>query len=112
MRFGRSLDFDKSGENNLTRGIAPQMYPSIEFDANGHPRYISRRNHPCVLQQPYSFPWYNANNDVQIFLTNPTRKDTLEKLGQEGYEKFTRNLFAAGMGGLEHHYGIDIIENM
>ena len=43
-------------------------------------------------------------------LTNLTRKDTLENLGQEGYEKFTRNLVAAGMGGLEHHYGVDIIE--
>mmetsp|Transcript_10813 Transcript_10813/g.12533 ORF Transcript_10813/g.12533 Transcript_10813/m.12533 type:complete len:200 (-) Transcript_10813:271-870(-) len=38
MRYGYSLTFDPSGENNKTRGIPPKSPPSIDFDGNGMPR--------------------------------------------------------------------------
>lgn len=110
-RFGRALKYDSSGENNLTRGIAPQMNPSLNFDKNGQPKYVARRNHPRVLQQPYSFPWYGANNDTQHILVNATSTSTLSRLGSaENYEKHHCNLAAAGVQGLEHHTGVDMAE--
>ena len=56
MRFGQALKYDPSGEKNITRGIPKQMNPAIVFDNNGQPRYLAHRNHPRILQQPYSFP--------------------------------------------------------
>ena len=110
MRFGEALKYDHSGEKNLTRGIPPQSNPAIAFDKNGQPRFLARRNHPRILQQPYLFPWYGANNDTQIFLINSTGPETLEEIGPEQYEKMTCNLVAAGVGGLEHHNGLFITE--
>ncbi len=110
-RFGKALKFDSSGENNLTRGIPPQMHPCITFDKNGQPRYLARRNHPRILQQPYSFTWYGANNDTQQMLINATSQSTLSILGSaENYEKYHCNLSAAGVQGLEHHTGLDMVE--
>ena len=68
MKFGEFLKYDKLGENNLTRGKDRVIYGHIDFDDNGQPRYVGRRNHPRVLQEPYSFPYYGANNDTQKFL--------------------------------------------
>ena len=110
MRFGEELKYDPSGEKNITRGIPPQRNPAIAFDKNGQPRFLARRNHPRILQQPYSFPWYGANNDTQIFLINSTGPETLEEIGHKEYEKMTCNLVAAGVGGLEHHNGVFVTE--
>ena len=57
MGYGVSLKYDPSGENNLTRESVPQKNFSLNFDKNGAVRYVTRKNHPSVLQQPYSFPW-------------------------------------------------------
>ena len=110
MGYGVARKYDPSGENNLTRGIEPQNKLSLDFDRNGSIRYVTRRNHPRVLQQPYSFPWWNANNDTQILLVNTKGEETLKKLGQEQYEQLTDNLNASGMGGLEHYNGIFVLE--
>ena len=55
MKFGKLRIFDKSGENNLTRGIAIRLYGSIICDINGQLRYYVRRNHLRILQQPHFF---------------------------------------------------------
>ena len=110
MGYGVALKYDPSGENNLTRGIVTQKNFSLNFDKNGSVRYVTRRNHPRVLQQQYSFPWWNANNNIQILLVNTNGEETLRTLGREEYEKLTDNLNAAGMGGLEHYNGIFVLE--
>ena len=110
MGFGTGLKFDKSGENNLTRGIAPERILRLNFDKNGSVRYVARRNHPRVLQQPYSFPWWNANNDTQLLLVNTKGEESSKKLGDDQYEQKAENLNAAGMGGCEHYNGIFVLE--
>ena len=70
MGYRIAMKYEPSGENNLTKGIEPQNKLTLDFDRNGSVRYITRRNHPRVLQQPYSFPWWNANNNTQILLVN------------------------------------------
>ena len=72
MKFGKLRIFDKSGENNLTRGIAIRLQGSIICDLNGQPRFHARRNHPRLLQQPHSFLYYGGNNDTQRLLCNRT----------------------------------------
>ena len=72
MNFGTFLEYDASGENNKTRGKVREHSPNIQFDGNGQPRYFGRRNHPRVLQEPYSFPYYGANNYLQKFLVEVT----------------------------------------
>ena len=64
--------FDKSGENNITRGIAIRLYGSIIYDINGQPRFRTRRNHLIILQQSHSFLYYRSNNDTQRLLSNRT----------------------------------------
>ena len=112
MGFGDKLTFDSSGENNLTRGIPPRQDSCIEFDKNGQPKFIARRNHPRVLQQPYSFPFFGANNDIQHLLVNSSSESTHTELGgtTERYDQYQRNLRSVGMGGLEHHNGLHIAE--
>lgn len=107
--FGKLLTFDCSGENNLTRGIAPVREPYIEADNNGQLRLFARRNNPRLVQEPSCFPYYGANNDTQIMLINATSKSTLSELGPERYERFSNNLVAAGYGGLEHYNGAHIL---
>ena len=112
MGYGNKLTFDSSGENNLTRGIPPRKEPCLNFDTNGQPKFIARRNHPRVLQEPYSFPFYGANNDIQHLLVNSSSGSTHEQLGgtKERYDQYQRNLRSVGMGGLEHHNGLHIAE--
>ena len=112
MGYGDKLTFDSSGENNLTRGIPPRKNPCLSFDKNGQPKFIARRNHPRVLQEPYSFPFYGANNDIQHLLVNSSSDSTNDTLGgtTERYDQYQRNLRSAGMGGLEHHNGLHIVE--
>ena len=50
MKFGKLRIFDKSGENNLTRGIAIRLYDSIICDINEQPRLHTRRNHARIFQ--------------------------------------------------------------
>jgi hypothetical protein len=112
MGFGELLKFETvSGENNRTRGKPPiRDHAKIEPDDNGQPRFIGRRNHPRVLQAPYGFEFFAANNDFQILIINATSHITLAARGPEGYERFANNLVAAGLGGLEHHNGALIVE--
>ena len=70
MKFEKFCIFDKSGKNNLTRGITIRLYGSIICDINEQPRYHARRNHPRILQQPHSFLYYVDNNDTQRLLSN------------------------------------------
>ena len=78
MKDGVAIDFDSSGENNITRGMPPKYFTSIEFYKNGLPCFISRRNHLHVLRQPYDFPWYVTNNDTKQLLINSTGTETLQ----------------------------------
>ena len=110
MRFGRALYFDNSGEKNIPRGIPPQQNLRIQFDKIGQQHFVCRRNHPCVIQEPYSFDWFGANNDIQPLLINTTGAETIQKIGCKEYEKFTCNLVAAGANGLEHYNGVHIME--
>jgi hypothetical protein len=110
MRFGEPFKFDTSGENNLTRGVESNIEPSLAFDPNGMPRFVARRNHPRIIQQPYAFFFYGANNDIQILMNNATGKETLAELGIEEYERFTCNLAVAKMGCLEHGKSHDVLE--
>ena len=55
MKFGKQRFFDKSGENNLTRGIAIRLCGSIICAINGQPRFHANLNHSRILQQPYFF---------------------------------------------------------
>lgn len=94
MGYGIARKYDPSGENNLKRGIEPQHILSLDFDRNGSVRYVTKRNHPHVLSQPYSFPWWNSNTDTQILLVNTNGEKTLLRLGRKQYEQLTDNLNA------------------
>ena len=80
------------------------------FDRNGSVHYITRRNHPRVLQQTYSFPWWNANNNTQILLINTKGEVTSVKICQKKYEQLVDNVNASGMCGLAHSNGIFVLE--
>ena len=110
MKFGDALLFDHSGENNLTRGIAPLNSCEIKFDKNHQPKFFVPRNHPRILQQPYIFHLYGANNDTQYLLVNSDGDELLVQLGNEEYQKYFASLLASQMGGLEHHNGVHILE--
>ena len=110
MGFGRSLSFDSSGKNNLTRGIAPMDRCTNIFDKNQQPRFYATRNHPRVLQAPYSFSFYGANNDTQYLLVNSHGDELFEEIGAIEYQKFFNNLLSMKMGGLEHHNGVYVLE--
>ena len=110
MKFGDLLKYDKSGERNLTRGKPPQIRPSIDFDNNGSPKYVARRNHPRLVQQPYLCMFFGANNDTQILLNNQTGKQLMERYGKDGYERLTCNLIVAKMSCLEPGRSDDMLE--
>jgi hypothetical protein len=112
MGFGELLKYEtESGENNKTRGKPPvREGPTIELDKNGQPKFIARRNHPRVVQAPYGFTFYGANNDTQIILVNATSHVTLQNRSPEEYKQYANNLVAAGCAGLEHHNGAYIAE--
>jgi hypothetical protein len=105
MGFGKALTYDPSGENNRTRGKEFQLQPSIEFDVNGFPKYIAARNHPRILQEPYVYNYYVANNDLQVLLLNSKGQETQESLGDHLYSEYRDHLQIARMGGLEQYNG-------
>ena len=110
MNFGKALLFDHCGENNLTRGICPLNTCEIKFDKNQQPKFFVPRNHPRILQEPYIFHLYGANNDTQYLLVNSDGDELLLQLGNEEYQKYFSNLLSSQMGGLEHHNGVHILE--
>ena len=110
MHFGNALLYDHSGENNITRGIPFQNCCEIKFDKNQQPKFFVPRNHPRILQQPYVFHLYGANNDTQYLLVNSEGDELLVQMGHAGYQKYFSNLLSIGMGGLEHHNGCHILE--
>ena len=111
MKFGRALNFDHSGENNITRGIPPIDIPHLMFDKNQQPRYMACRNHPRVVQAPYCFHYFGANNDTQYLLINSKGNECFEELGKKEYDNLFKSLLCFGMGGLEQHNGVHIIEH-
>ena len=112
MGFGKALAFDPSGENNRTRGKKFQLRPGIEFDGNGFPKYVAPRNHPRILQEPYAYNYYVANNDLQILLINSKGQETRESLGDDDlYSEYRDYLHIARMGGLEQHNGTFVVLN-
>ena len=86
MDFGRELQFDPSGENNMTRGKPPIREPKLDTDKNGHLRFVARRNHPSVIQAPHEFLYYGANNDFQFLIVNTTVEETLQELRPDIYK--------------------------
>jgi hypothetical protein len=82
------------------------------MDKNGQPRFIGKRNHPCVVTEPIGCLWYAGNSDTQFMLINATSLNTWISLGCsiEKYIKFSNNLVAAGCGGLEHHTGALLVK--
>lgn len=109
MGFGIPLKFDSSGENNKTYGIKPEHHGGIAFNNNGHPKFIARRNHPRILQQPFSFLFWGANNDLQRLLVNRT---TFKKIKERGmsYFHFLTCLQIIHKIGLEQFSGSYIVE--
>ena len=96
------LNFDHSGENNLTGGVPPLLEPMLIFDLNSQLKFVPRQNHPRLVGEPLSFYSFGANNDTKSLLINATGEATLRDMGKDEYDHFTRNLLAAGKGGLEH----------
>eukprot|EP00984_Skeletonema_dohrnii_P031047 scaffold23084_cov153-Skeletonema_dohrnii-CCMP3373.AAC.2 len=105
MHFGSKLDYDNSGENNLTRGQERRTKVEVIADKNGMPKVHARRNHPRVLQEPYGFPFYNANNDFSFMLKCSCGHELMDERGMEWYEKYANNLVAAGWSGLGEFAG-------
>ena len=62
---------------------------------------MARRNHPRLIQQPYSSLFFGANNDTQLLLNGQFGKKLLDRVGKEEYELFTCNLIVAKMSCLE-----------
>ena len=62
--FGRKQLFDHSGENNLTEGNPAVHSPTIYIGHRKQPKFISKRNHPHVLQQPVSVLDWGCNSDM------------------------------------------------
>ncbi|KAL7554626.1 hypothetical protein ACHAWF_018133 [Thalassiosira exigua] len=110
FQYGELLQFDPSGEGNLTRGMERIDKPYVAPDKNGLIRYYGRRNHPRMVQCPHGAFYYGANNDSQFPLVNATGPETLSKLGPLGYEQFCNCLSAAGLPGLEHYNGANLLE--
>ena len=110
MNFGSALLYDHSGENNCTRGKPPVFECQLVFNDNQQPKIIFPRNHPRVLQEPYIFHLFGANNDTQPLLINASSNMLLDQLQEEGYTKYFSNLLSCGMAGLEHHNGAYIVE--
>ena len=105
FKFGKMLDFDPSGEGNLTSGRCREDSPRVEPDANGMMRYIGRRNHPRTVQTPYSAHFFGANNDLQMPLINTAGKMYFREVSSEEYLQYSNNVYVAGFGGLEYSYG-------
>ena len=102
--FGYLLKYDNSGENNLTRGKERIIHAYVNFDENGQPRYYGIRNHPRILQEPHSFHYYGANNDLQKFLT--AKKEDVEVLCDiETLSMKLSHLSAAGFIGSDRFCG-------
>jgi hypothetical protein len=110
MDFGRELWFDPSGENNTTRDKPPIMEPKLDTNKNGHLEFVARRNHPRVIQAHHGFSYYGANNDFQFLIVNTTGEENSQEFGPDRYKKIANNLVAAGVGGLEQHNGVDIVQ--
>lgn len=102
FHFGQLLDFDPSGENDLTRGIDRIDKPFIKQRNGILINYYGRRNHPRVVQCPHGSAYFAANNDTQFMLHNGHGAELLHNRGREWYEKYLGNLSAAGLSGLEH----------
>jgi hypothetical protein len=109
MHFGAKLKFDASGEGNLTGGKPRSVKPELVHDDNGLPKFTAVRNHPRILQEPYGFNWYNANNDFQFMLKCKCGYDLIAEHGILWYENYANNLVAAGWAGLEHFFGNHIV---
>ena len=59
-----------------------------------------------MLQAPYSFLLYGANNDTQYLLVNNKGNDLYITIGHNEYQNF----ITMRMGGLEHHNGVYVLE--
>ena len=104
MFFGYFLRYDNSGENNLTRGRERIIHAYVDFDENGQARYYGIRNHPRILQEPHSFHYYGANNDLQKFLI--AKKEDSEVLCDiDTLCKKLSYLSAAGLIGVDRYCG-------
>ena len=111
MKFGKLQIFNKSGENNLTRGIDIRLYVSIRCDINEQPRFRARRNHPRILQQSQSFLYYGGNNDTQRLLSNRTGYVTCIEKGIN-YAYFLAQLNIHGCVGFEQYTASRLLENI
>ena len=128
MDFGEFLEYDPSDEKNLTRGKDRVDLPQVAPDKNGIMRYVARRNHPRTVQVPYAALFFGANNDSQLPLINATGPETLKeivakraqedgiteaevhKLSPHPYEEYCNMLSAAGLPGLEHYNGSNLLD--
>ena len=110
IKFGKLRIFDKSGENNLTRGINIRLHDSIICDNNGQPRFDASRNHPKILQQPHSFLYYRGNNNTQRLLSNRTGYVTCMEKGIN-YENFLVQLNIHGCVGFKQYAASHLIDN-
>lgn len=104
MNFGYFLRYDNSGENNFTRGRERVVHPYVEFDDNGQPRYFGIRNHPRILQEPHSFHYYGANNDLQKFLIGK-KEDPDVLCNIDLLSNKLSHLSAAGAIGVDRYCG-------
>jgi len=111
MHFGTPLSTDFSGGKNITGGIPFAAEGTIEFDKNQLPKYVGRRNHPRIINEPDLCLLFGANNDIQPLLINSSYNDMLELLDndQEKYDEYFGRLLTLEQGGLEHFNASHII---
>ena len=106
MHFGHKLLFDHSHNHNLTGGQARVIGPQLRKDDNGQPKFYAPRNHPRIVQAPHGSAYFGANCDTQVILI---ARDVIDKIGRVNYEKFCKNIVAAGWGGLDHNNSLYIV---
>jgi len=98
--FGIKQRYDPSGAMCYTKGKEPVFVSDVVFDKNQQPAFISRRNHPRLVQEPVCVAHWGCNSDLKHLLTSDTLYDQITSAGVS-YPKFVLNLIIAKHGGLE-----------
>ena len=94
----------------LTSGFPIRFVSKIICDTNGQPRYYSRRNHPRILAESYSFLYYRGNNDTQRLLSNRTGYKTYMEKSID-YEDFIIKFNIHDCSGFEQYTASHLLED-
>lgn len=83
--FNRQLQFGRGTDKDRTGGIEPNDKPRLEFDGNGVPKLIPRRNKHNMVEEPLLAFHFAANCDFRRFLHDctPLNQDEFFAASQE-----------------------------